>query len=546
MTRPWVVRSGPWSEGDVAGRIARSRGLDPALEQRHDPFLMAGMADAVGRLRRAIDQRERILVFGDYDADGVTAATLLRQGLADLGARVAVRLPHRVGEGYGLQGSQVEEIIAAGAKLLITADNGSSAHEALALAARSGLDVIVVDHHHCPAELPPAVAVLNPRRADCPYPFKSLAAVGVAWKLLAALDWPGLEEGLDLVALGTVADLATLKGENRLLVREGLARIRQGGRPGLAALLALPGATREGVDARTLGWQLGPRINCAGRLAEADLAWRLLEATEAGEARTLAERLDTLNQERRRVQDEAVRQAEQVLRESAELPAILIFVGRDWHLGVIGLIAGRLCQSTERPVLVMSRVLGTGLVKGSARSVPGLHITEAIARHAHLLESYGGHAEAAGLSIREEQLPAFIEGLGQDVAEAWSGIPAPSLVIDSAVAAAELDLTLPVRLQALEPCGAGNPRPRLGIFQARVERFFEIGGGKHLKCWVQAEGRRLEAVWWSQGAAAASYQVGQEVDLAFAPQVNSWNGRTELQLVIEALRPARPPLIEGD
>jgi single-stranded-DNA-specific exonuclease len=396
-----------------------------------------------------------------------------------------------------------------------------------------------VDHHSPTRELPPAVAVLNPRQEGCAYPFKSLAAVGVAWKLLEALGWRGLEGGLDLVALGTVADMATLKGENRLLVRRGLEVIRAGGRPGLDALLALPGVTARGeVDARTLGWQLGPRINCAGRLAEADLAFHLLETEDRVEAARLAERLDLLNQERRRVQDEAVRQAEQALDGAGELPAILIFVGPDWHLGVIGLIAGRLSQAYERPVLVMSRVLGNGLVKGSARSVPGLHITEAIARQRDLLEDFGGHAEAAGLSVREEHLPAFMERLGQDLEERSGALPAPVLRIDSALDPAELELSLAAELQDLEPCGAGNPRPLLGLFGVRLERIFTLSQGKHLKLWLSAGGRRHEAVWWQHGGAEAELRYGQALDLAFEPRANSWNGRTELQLALEDLRPA--------
>lgn len=540
MSRAWQVRTGTWDEGSVERRILRARGLDPMLERTHDPALMLGMDLAVERIRKAIRDKERILVFGDYDADGVTSSTLLRQGLADLGARVGVRLPHRVEEGYGLQLSQMEEILASRVDLLITADNGSTAVAPLELAAAQGLDVIVVDHHSCLDTPPPCVALLNPRQPGCGYPFKSLAAVGVAWKLLEALGWRGLEDGLDLVALGTVADLARLTGENRFLVRRGLEQIQRAPRPGVRALLDLPGVTREGVDARTLGWQLGPRINCAGRLAEADLAYHLLDTEDLAQARPLAEKLNELNTQRRGVQDEAVKAAEQVLKGAKELPALLMFVGRDWHLGVIGLIAGRLSQTQERPVLVMSRVLGNGLVKGSARSVPGLNITEAIARQGHLLENFGGHAEAAGLTVREERLQAFMDALGEDVEDAMAGRARPALMLDSAVDGRELDLSLPQRLQALEPCGSGNPRPLLGLFNAHLVRRFDIGDGKHFKCWVEHDGCRLEAVWWSKGRQGARYQVGDTVDLAFEPRVNSWNGRNELQLVLEDMRPAAP------
>jgi single-stranded-DNA-specific exonuclease len=524
----------------VAARILRRRGLDPQTERQHDPFLMLDMERAVERIQRAIRERERILVFGDYDADGVTSAALLRQGLADLGATVAVRLPHRVEEGYGLQIAQMREILDGPTDLLLTADNGTSALEPLELAAREGLDVIVVDHHSLTGPLPPVVALLNPHQPGCGYPFKALAAVGVAWKLLEALGWRGLERGLDLVALGTVADMAQLTGENRSLVTRGLEVIRSGGRPGLEALLALPGVRppQGGVDARTLAWQLGPRINCAGRLAGAELAFRLLDGSDRREAEALATQLDALNQERRRVQDEAVAQAEHALKDAGELPAILIFVGADWHLGVIGLIAGRLCQSWERPVLVLSRVLGNGLVKGSARSVPGLNITLAIARQRDLLVDFGGHAEAAGLTLREEHLHEFMARLGEDLEERAPNLPVPELCVDSAVAISELTLSLPAELEVLEPCGTGNPRPRLGLFGAKVERVFQMSQGKHLKLWLQAEGQRAEAVWWKHGLQAERIRYGQEVDVVFELGLNHWNGRTELQLVLEDLRPA--------
>ncbi|MFA7332315.1 MAG: single-stranded-DNA-specific exonuclease RecJ [Candidatus Delongbacteria bacterium] len=540
MRPRWQVQSGPWEPGGVAARILRRRGLDPAAERQHDPFLMLDMDRAVERIQRAIRERERILVFGDYDADGVTSAALLRQGLADLGATVAVRLPHRVEEGYGLQVSQMREILDGPTDLLVTADNGTSALEPLELAAREGLDVIVVDHHSLTGPRPPVVALLNPHQPGCGYPFKALAAVGVAWKLLEALGWRQLERGLDLVALGTVADMAQLTGENRLLIRRGLEVIRGGGRPGLEALLALPGVRppQGGVDARTLGWQLGPRINCAGRLAGAELAFRLLDGGDRRETEALAAQLDALNQERRRVQDEAVAQAEHALRDAGELPAILIFVGADWHLGVIGLIAGRLCQSWERPVLVLSRVLGNGLVKGSARSVPGLNITEAIARQRDLLVDFGGHAEAAGLTLREEHLREFMARLGENLEERAPDLPVPELRVDSAVAMSELTLSLPAELEVLEPCGTGNPRPRLGLFGAQVERVFQMSQGKHLKLWLQAEGRRAEAVWWKHGPQAERIRYGQQVDVVFELGLNHWNGRTELQLVLEDLRPA--------
>lgn len=540
MNRPWHVLSGPWEGGGVVERIRRVRGLDPSLETHHDPFLMKDMDRAVERLKRALRDGERILVFGDYDADGVTSTALLAQGLRALGGQVGLRLPHRLEEGYGLQAAQMRQILSGPTDLLITADNGTSASEALALAAEDGLDVIVVDHHSPTAQRPPAFALLNPHQADCPYPHKHLAAVGVAFKLLQALGWRDLDSVLDLAALGTVADVARLTGENRLLVVRGLERINSRPRPGLAALLELPDVRApEGVDARALGWQLGPRINGAGRLDRADLALDLLLAPSLDEARPLAKRLDSLNQERRRLQEEALAPVEKVLKHQADLPALLAFTGDRWHLGVIGLVAGKLSQRWERPSLVLTRVLGDGRVKGSARSVPGLDITAAIARHATCLEEFGGHAEAAGLTVREDKLPAFLEALQDTVEDQFAALPPMPLTVDSAVASAELDLALVKELASLEPCGAGNPRPRLGLFGAEVERVFHMSGGKHLKLWLQVDGRRLEAVWWGHGDERLAV-YGQRLDAVFEVGLNRWNGRTELQLVLEDLRPTAP------
>jgi len=539
VSRPWQVLSGPWAGGGVAERIRRVRGLDPAAECLHDPFLMKDMERAVERLRRALRDGERILVFGDYDADGVTSSALLAQGLRAMGGKVSVRLPHRLEEGYGLQPAQMRQILAGPTDLLITADNGTSAAGALALAADDGLDVIVVDHHSPTEERPPAFALLNPHQVDCPYPCKHLAAVGVAFKLLQALDWPDLDQVLDLAALGTVADVARLTGENRHLVIRGLERINSRPRPGLAALLELPDVRApEGVDARALGWQLGPRINGAGRLDRAEWALELLLAASLDEARPLARRLDSLNQERRRLQDEALAPVEKSLKGQRELPALLAFTGARWHLGVIGLVAGKLSQRWERPSLVLTRVLADGRVKGSARSVPGLDITAAITRHSSFLEEFGGHAEAAGLTVREEQLPAFLDALQEDVEALFAQLPAQPLKVDSAVDPAELGLPLVAALASLEPCGAGNPRPRLGLFGVEVERVFRMSAGKHLKLWLQAGGQRLEAVWWGHGDEEALVAYGSRLDAAFELGVNSWNGRTELQLLLEDLRPA--------
>ncbi len=541
VKKRWLIAETDRSEPVVA-RLRRLRGLDDgAPETLHDPFLMRGMDRAVQRLRSALECRERITVFGDYDADGVTGTALMIDWLRSRRARASYLLPHRIRDGYGLQAAHVERVIQKGTDLLVTVDNGISAQEALGAAARAGLDVIVVDHHHQTGELPPAVAVLNPKRHDCEYPFKELAAVGVAYKLLQALDGKPGEDALDLVALGTVADLVPLRGENRVLVRGGLVRLNNGARPGIMALKEVCRGQRGPVSSRTIGWQFGPRINCAGRLAEADLALELLLASELGRAREIAGRLDQLNSMRQEIQRNAIRQTEHALKEAAELHRIIIVIGEDWHLGVVGLIAGKIAGDYNRPAMALTRVLGDGLLKGSARSVPGFNITSAIAEFQHLLVEFGGHSEAAGLSIREEHLQDFVNGITALANRRIEEDPVVELRIDTEVDAGEIDFELLHGLEELAPFGSGNPRPVFILRDCRLVRKFSMSQGRHLKLWIENGNVPLEAVWWDGGGEGRGLQYGDRLDLAFELQLNHWNGKDMIQLVLQDLRPTGTP-----
>lgn len=540
MTRlRWILPEAATGSETLPQRLKRRRGLgDPATETSHDPFLLEDMDRATARIRAAISKGERILVFGDYDADGVTGTALLLLGLRALGARVGHRLPHRLHDGYGLQTVHVEDAKRAGVDLLITVDNGTSALEPLRRAAELGLDTIVVDHHVCTGDLPPVLALVNPRRPGSSYPFAPLAAVGLVYKLLQALGWKKVDEGLDLVALGTVADMASLTGENRWMVQRGLERMNGRARPGMEALKRLKGVLRGPVDARCLGWQLGPRINCAGRLGEADWALELLLADHPERAWQQAVKLDQLNGHRRKVQQDAVDDAEKALKGAGAMPPLVLVTGGDWHLGVVGLIAGKLCNDLDRPVVALTRSLGGGVLKGSARSIPGYHITEAFARHAEHLVEFGGHAEAAGLTLREERLRGFSEALLADAAAALPEEREADLRLDEIAVLGELDLSLVDGLAGLEPFGVDNPLPLLGLLDVPVQRIFELSGGKHLKLWLGEGGRRGEAVWWNCGPPPDWLRYGQRVDLAFEPERNLWNGSASLQLNLRALRPA--------
>lgn len=545
----WQIAS-PLSDTPVLERLRALRGLDGSVpEQIHDPFLMLDMDKAVARITRALENRERIVVFGDYDADGVTSTALLYSWLRSLNARVSTILPHRVEDGYGLKAAMIDRVLEARAQLLITVDNGTSANEALERAAAEGIDTIVVDHHAQTGELPPAVAILNPNRRECTYPFKGLAAVGVAFKLLQAMNAPNRVSYLDLVALGTVADMAPLKGENRLLVRRGLRVLNEDPRPGIRALMSLARMDERGINGRAISWQLGPRINCAGRMESADLALEVLLAPDEALARRLAQRLETVNQLRQEIQREAILSTEQALNKAGRLDRAIIMVGDDWHLGVIGLVSGRITSEYNRPSIAFTRVLGDGIVKGSARSVNGFDITAAIGEFRHLLEEYGGHREAAGLTLREANLQPFINGFTALANRLITEEPERELAIDCELHAHEVDLGLLAALEELAPFGMGNPVPLFLLRHCTITRRFVFGQGKHLKLWVEAplagdtagHSRRFEVICWNGGKREHDFAYGAVFDLAFELGSNRWNGEEQLQLVLQDSRPSGEP-----
>jgi single-stranded-DNA-specific exonuclease len=542
----WQIAS-PFSTTPVLDRLRALRGLDGTVpEQIHDPFLMLDMDRAVERIQRALKDRERIVVFGDYDADGVTSTALLSSWLRSVHARVSTILPHRVEDGYGLKAAMIDRVLEARAQLLITVDNGTSANEALTRAAAEGIDTIVVDHHAQTGDLPPAVAILNPNRRECSYPFKGLAAVGVAFKLLQAMDAAERVSYLDLVALGTVADMAPLKGENRLLVRRGLRVLNESPRPGIRALMSLARMDERRIDGRAISWQLGPRINCAGRMESADLALEVLLAPDESLARRLAQRLETVNQQRQEIQREAIQSTEKALEQAGRLDRAIIMVGDNWHLGVIGLVSGRITSEYNRPSIAFTRVLGEGIVKGSARSVNGFDITAAIGEFRHLLEEYGGHKEAAGLTLREENLQPFINGFTALANRCITEEPERELAIDCEVRPGDLDLGLVAALEELAPFGMGNPVPVFMMARCTVTRRFVFGQGKHLKLWVEGPGEpagdgaptRFEVICWNGGKREQEFRYGEAYDLAFELGSNHWNGEQQLQLVLQDSRPA--------
>ncbi|HEV3471349.1 MAG TPA: single-stranded-DNA-specific exonuclease RecJ [Pyrinomonadaceae bacterium] len=521
--------------------------LRPTLAHLHDPFLMLGMGEAVERVLRAVDAGERILIYGDYDVDGTTGTVVLRRALEVLGARTGYHVPHRFTEGYGIRRDVLERARAEGYTLVVSVDCGIRAFEPLEWARGAGLDVIVTDHH-LPDEgegAPPAFAVLNPNQRGCPYPDKNLAGVGVAFKLAHALfrarDREKLVPGfLKVVAIGTVADVAQLVGENRAIVSLGLADLHRATNPGLRALMEVAGCgDGRPVRAFDLGFRVGPRINAAGRMDAARAVVELFEADGIEEARRLAARLDALNAERQRVQQEVTERALVELEAGPHADAaVALAAGRGWHRGVIGLAASKLCERTGRPALVVSLDEdGTG--HGSARSTEDFHMLDALTGAADLLESFGGHAHAAGLVVREENLPALRRRLNEHAARAAClAAPEPCLHADLELEPEAISLELCDELSALEPFGAGWPDPVFVTRDLRVVGEPRVMKERHLKFNVNTPaGRVHEAVWWGGvERATATPRPGRRIELAYAVEANTWNGHRRLQLSVKDLK----------
>ncbi len=508
-----------------------------------DPLALKGMAEAVERLQRAIIKQEPIAVYGDYDVDGVTATTVMMQTLTALGAKVEAYIPNRFDEGYGLNNEALAELAARGVKVVLTVDCGIRSVNEVAYGNRLGLDLIITDHHHVGEEIPPALAAINPKQAGCAYPFKELAGVGLAYKLVQALlnrlPHNGLQAGdyLDLVALGTIADLAPLYGENRMLAQTGLQQLNRSLRPGLTALMSKVGS-KSAISAGTIGFVIGPRLNAAGRLDSALAAYNLLMASTEFEAIHLAEQLDLQNRERQKRTLQTVEAARQhILADNANSP--LYFIHHpDFSQGVVGLAASRLAEEFYRPILVAER--GPATTKGSARSIPEFHITEALDQCADLLVRYGGHAAAAGFTLKNENVPTFQERLVQ-VAQQTLEIPRlkPIITVDAEINLRGIKPNLVEAINALQPFGYGNPTPCFLTRNLTIKAVKAIGQeGHHLRL-VLHDGKQVwQAIGFRQGEQAGSLRLGQLIDAVYTLEFNEWNGERQMQLELRDLRPS--------
>jgi single-stranded-DNA-specific exonuclease len=513
-----------------------------------NPFRLKGVDEAVARLRDAVRRGERIAIYGDFDTDGVTATAVLVQTLSALGAAVEPYIPHRVDEGYGVNLDALRHLYRQGVRIVVTVDCGIRSVKEVAQASR-GLDLIVTDHHSVGPELPPAQAIINPKQPGCPYPFKKLSGVGLAFKLAQALlrvqNRMGAEAELseesllDLVALGTVADLVPLLGENRALVRRGLKRLNEPPiRPGVEALMADARLRRGEVDATAIAFRLGPRLNAAGRIDTAMLAYQLLTSREPLETKELAEKLGKLNQRRQELTEKTVAEAEaQVLADDPEA-RLYLAASKEFLPGIVGLAASRLTEAYYRPSVVVE--LGDEESRGSCRSIEEFHITRALDGCKDLLVRYGGHAAAAGFTVATKDLDALRERLQAIAAEQLADVELrPTLEIDAEIRLEEMDWATHALLSEIEPCGVGNAQPVLVSRDVEVRDRRVMGNERsHLKLMLRdGRGVAWDAVFFRHGHLAD--KVPGRVDVAYTLDINEWNSRKRLQLHVQDLRVAR-------
>ena len=538
----------------LVSEVLASRGVERAedaaefLTQEttltYSPFLMQDMDKAVERIAQAIAAGEKIAIFGDYDVDGITATCILVDYLKGRGADVVHYIPRRIEDGYGLSCDAIEGLRKGGATLLVTVDCGITGVDEVAFARSIGMDVVVTDHHECKETLPVASAVVDPRRSDCEYPFKHLAGCGVALKLVLALGGPDREEALfsrycTLAAVGTVADVMQMTGENRTIVSRGLATLDRSDFIGLHALLKEAGLAGREISSVQIGFVLAPRINAAGRMGAADMAADLLLCQDPVQAEELAKALCALNRERQSVEQTIYSQAEEMIEQMPEEDRrALVLASETWHQGVVGIVASRLSEKYSRPSFMIH--LNGAVGKGSCRSWGGFNLFAALESCSDLLLGFGGHELAAGFTIDEANIPAFRERMNQYAAEYWVG-KAPESVLEI-----DMELHQPGRvtlqeveaLSALEPYGSGNARPLFCLMGATLLRMQNVGQNRHLKLRLGKGSAQFDGIFFSTNTAACGCQEGDRVDAAFYLQVNEFRGSRTVQLQMVDIRPS--------
>jgi len=533
----------------------------------HDPFLLRDVDLAIERIMRAVESREKIYIYGDYDVDGVTSVSMLYLYLTELGASVKIKIPKREGEGYGVSRSGVEAIAADGATLIITVDTGITAYDEVLYAKELGVDVVITDHHECRPDLPQAYAVINPHREDCRYPFCELAGVGVVFKLICALEIHACRQRgesaldgvrriclsyADLAAIGTVADVMPLVDENRLIVSMGLRLVENTERPGLAALIeASTPPQKDGkaqkkrkITSGAIGYGIAPRINAAGRMSDAAIAVRLLLAQKEDEARSYAEELCEINRCRQVEENAIAEQAYAMIEQEHDLEheKVLVLDHDAWHCGIIGIVASRITERYGLPSILISYAgaedeRGSDVGKGSGRSIKGMNLVGALRYCEDLLEKFGGHELAAGLSIRRENVPAFAERINeyaeQNLSEEAFRV---SIEADCELPIEDITLALAEEIQLLEPFGVGNATPTFMMRDVTVQRVLSIGAGKHSKLFLEKDGKAVCGMYFGVAPSELAFDTGDVIDLLFHLDINDYKNQRSVQLILQDAR----------
>jgi single-stranded-DNA-specific exonuclease len=518
--------------------------LEPDRETLHDPLLLPDIEPALERIRAAVSAGEKIFVCGDYDVDGITSIVLVKRCLEAVGLDVGFYIPNRLLEGYGLSETGILEAQEFGAGLIVTVDSGVTGHEQIEVARKLGIDVIITDHHEPQNTLPDAVAVVDPKRADSRYPFKDLAGVGVAYKVMQALAREyrdvaySVEENLDMVAVGTVADIVPLVSENRVLTSHGLERLRTTTNPGLRALMEVAGVEPASARATHIGFALGPRLNAAGRLGDARIGVELLTTSDERKAAEIAKKLDQENRKRRELEaavlDDATKQLETAPDTASRMS--LVLWSDSWHPGVIGIVASRIAKQYNRPTVLLSVV--DGMSKGSGRSIHGFDLHAALAECRDCLTSFGGHRHAAGVSLPEGRLEEFRDCVETAVSKGLTPEElVPVVEIDAEVALEECSFDLVNLMKQMRPFGAGNPEPVFGTRGLKLMSAKVVGNG-HLKMTVSQGGTELDAIGFGMAGSLDELRAsGGMIAAAYVLEENTWHGRTELQLRLKDVHP---------
>jgi len=517
--------------------------LNPSVEGLHDPFLLRDMEKAVNRIVKAVNNNEKILIYGDYDVDGISSTSILYDFFRSLNKDVSYYIPDRLNEGYGISTAAAEKIRDMDIDLMITVDCGISAFEEIEYLSGNGLDIIITDHHECKEEIPKAFAVINPMRSDCNYPFKKLAGVGVAYKLVRAvsvrLGMEGIEERyLDLVTLGTVADVVPLLGENRIIVKRGLTMIENTNNIGLRALIKVSGVEERKATSYMVGFCLAPRINAAGRIGDASRAVRLFTTKDETEAFEIATELDRENRLRQENELAILEEVKKSIEESIDLKKekVIVAAGEGWHHGIIGIVASKITEKYYRPCLIIS--VEDDMAKGSGRSIEGFNLFEALEYCGDLLEKYGGHEQAAGLTLKTDKIDELrrkINEYADSVLDESDLVP--KLKIDAKIKKEDLSLENVKMLGLLEPFGANNPQPLLRYDNIVINDIRPVGQSKHAKVRFNDDGLAIEAIGFNMGDILNVYGESDIVDVVCTMEANYWNGNENLQLNLKDLRP---------